>query len=765
MAAHPRTCRLSVALVAFCANAASAATSVTDVLRALSATGVDVLYSSDLVPPELEAPTAAYAADPLSRAVEVLNAHHLVLRSVGPRRYVVTRAADPPIGAAPVQPIQGIPELEQISVFASHYAFSENPVSAPAAFTRRDIEAVPGAQQDPMRAIRAVPGIATNLSARPYVRGAFLDDVLVNFDGIVLTDPFHFKNFQSLISAFDPAALDKIDIYTGGFPAKYGTRSAAVIDLAPRAVQSGHENRIELSRLNYDVSSVGHAERLPIDWLVAFRHSIHDIALKPINGDIGEPSFVDALGRIRFQANDATAWTFGWLLLDDRVRLSTDPITEQANAHDRDVYSWVASDWSLTGAMHARTSLSFTNTERRRSGSLDIPSIAAGTVIDERDFISVDLRTDWTYAQSELATWNFGAAAAHQKADLSFLQREQFSVPIAAAFTRPIAVALGSVQAPRSAILGVFASGRRRWHAIEAEVGARLDRQDYLGFGARSQLSPRFNLRLDLAPAWQIYGSWGRFTQAQRVEEWRSEERQTAPDPATRAVHLIAGLAHESADMSRWRLEIYRNHWSQVSPYFDNSLNALSLVPELRPDRLRIAPRDAETEGVEVSVRKTVGKSFAASAAYALSRTSDDVAASEVPRSWDQTHAVNLDLGWRRANTAASLLVGWHSGWPRASVSIAQKAQDVPSVVLGSRNSLRWGDFATVDLRIVQTVPLKFGVLSLWTDTTNVLGRANPCCSGISSTDPTTYSPAITTNSWMSRVINVGFTWQTGSPP
>jgi hypothetical protein len=30
-----------------------------------------------------------------------------------------------------------------------------------------------------MRAIRAVPGLATNLSARPYIRGALLSDVLV----------------------------------------------------------------------------------------------------------------------------------------------------------------------------------------------------------------------------------------------------------------------------------------------------------------------------------------------------------------------------------------------------------------------------------------------------------------------------------------------------------------------------------------------------------------------------------------------------------
>ena len=32
--------------------------------------------------------------------------------------------------------------------------------------------------------------------------------MLVRYDGITLLDPFHLKNFQSLISAIDPAGVD-----------------------------------------------------------------------------------------------------------------------------------------------------------------------------------------------------------------------------------------------------------------------------------------------------------------------------------------------------------------------------------------------------------------------------------------------------------------------------------------------------------------------------------------------------------------------------
>src|SRR3981189_127267 len=184
----------------------------------------------------------------------------------------------------------------------------------------------------------------------------------------------------------------------------------------------------------------------------------------------------------------------------------------------------------------------------------------------------------------------------------------------------------------------------------------------------------------------------------------RTTNKRT-PDPVTKAVHLIAGVAHESADAARWRLEVYRNHWSSVSPYFDNSLNSLSLLPDLRPDRLRIAPSDAETAGVELSVRRSFGHGFNGSAAYALSKTTDDLSGRDVPRSWDQTHALNLDLAWRHANTSASILVGWHNGWPRPPVSVPQGTPTLPaSVVVGMRNSARWGNYATADLRLAQTM-------------------------------------------------------------
>jgi outer membrane receptor protein involved in Fe transport len=649
-------------------------------------------------------------------------------------------------------------------VFASRYAFEGTAVGEPATFKEGELQQLPGSNEDPLRAIRASPGLATNLSSRPYIRGAFLDDVLVQYDGIPLVDPFHFKSFQSLISVFDPAAVDRIDVYTGGFPAKYGTRSAGVFDLAPRSVESGNEQRVGASLLSYDLSSVGRAERWPIEWLATLRHSVHDVALKPINGDVGEPTYIDALGRIRWQAGADTAWTLGWLLLDDRIRLASEPAQEQAVAHDRDLYAWIASDWNPSGALHSRTSISETNIERNRGGTLTSTGVADGQLAERRDSSVLDLRTAWSYAQSAQTTWNFGAAAELEGAELTFDRQEIFTNAIGASFARPIDAGLTSRQSLRASILGFFLSFQRQWDTFEAEIGTRLDRQDYRSLGSRAQWSPRLNLRFDPNPDWHLYGSWGHFTQAQRVGEWRSEENQTVPDPATRAEHVIVGVTHEGANATHWRLEAYRNHWTTVSPYFDNSLDSMVLLPELGADRLRLAPRSAETAGIELSARRAFGPGFEATAAYAVSRTTDDLNGSDVPRSWDQPHAVSLDMAWRHANFSTSLLVGWHSGWPRTPVRVVQGAPGLPAYFeLGARNSARWGDFVSADLRMSQVVPIAYGELTLWVDATNVTDRTNDCCTGFSTAQPGSM-PATNTKTWLSRIVNAGFSWRFGAP-
>ncbi|HWM69222.1 MAG TPA: TonB-dependent receptor [Steroidobacteraceae bacterium] len=758
---HCVSCLSGVALVLHFSLCFGGTQTVVELLRALEATGVEILYSSDLVPPDLPAVTTpGTAADAQSQAVAALAAYHLTLKNDGPRRFIVTRTAAPAPAAPPPKNTTDAPPLNEVAVFASRYALIGSEIGGPLSLDRDDLQRTPGSEEDSLRAIRTVPGLANSLSSRPFVRGAFLEDVLVRFDGIPLEDPFHFKNFQGLISAFDPATVDRIDVFTGGFPVRYGTRSAGVIDIAPRSQTSGYENRVGASLYSYGASTVGRADELPVEWLASIRHSTQILSLQPRDGDIGEPSYLDTLGRLRWQVNPEFALTLGWMLLDDRVQLSADPSNEQANAHDRDVYSWVAANWDPVGALHSRTSIAVTSSERGLLGGIAAGTAANGQLQQRTDISTVDVRTEWTYLQASALLWDAGAEMTVEHADLAFARQESFDPLLAAELGRPAITAENLSQNLRSTSLGFFGSGRWQWRAFEVEIGARFDSQHYRDLGTRSQATPRINLRFDPTSQWHLYGSWGQFTQAQRPGEWRLEQQQTQPDSANRAVHLIAGAVYDSSSHTHWRLEAYDDHWTSVHPYFDNLLDRLSLIPELGIDRTLVTPSSAESAGLELSVHHSFAAAWEISAAYALSRVTDDILGQDILRSWDQTHALNLNLNWHHTNASAAVLLGWHTGWPRTPLTQTESA--IESVLIGPRNSARWGSYFSADVKVAYTAPVSFGNLVFWADATNIANRGNECCSVIGAAGATGNGIGAISTDWFPRVVNVGFEWRFG---
>lgn len=739
-------------------------------LEALRAQGINVIYSSDLVPPDLNAPPLEAGLSAFDRAQKALAAHGLVLRPIGPGRYAVTQAppgSKPPPPPDPVQASAQPPaktETPEVSVYASRYELGADDIAEPRLLNQTQIEAVPGSQDDALRAARIIPGVVSNLSTRPYIRGSFVDDVLVQFDGVPLADPFHLKNFQSLVSAFDPAAVKHIEVYSGGFPVSYGTRSGGVIDVEPRTLSAGYEHAFGASLLAYDAATTGHAESLPIDWLATIRHSVPDVVLKPVNGHEGEPVFLDSLGRVRWHNEDGSAWTFGWLQLEDDLDFATTAADERTEASYHDEYVWVARDSVFSDSLKARTVISGSWAERTRAGHLDEPGIGVESLDEARHMSSLDLRSLWTWRMDDRTTWNYGIEASHSHADLSYDRTGSFVPGVAQSFGRPVDNSLSARAEPKVSTYAAFASARRQWSPVEIELGLRLDGQHYGNSVLRQQLSPRLNLRYDFARSWRLYGSWGRFTQAQRVDEWRLEDPQVTPDPTAIAVHSIVGLVYQPNNDVHVSLEIYKKRWTEVRPYYENLLDSLSLVPDLAPDRIRVAPMASEASGAELTVRRSLPHSFEVWGGFSASVVEDDFASmSNVRRSWDQPRAATLGVGWSKLGWTTSAVFGWHRGWPRTD--IRDNMHSPGMLIIGRRNAERWGDYFSADLSASRTGAFAGGELSTWVEVTNATDRRNACCTHLLGAEPGSTALGSEPNSWLPRMINVGFTWRFRKTP
>src|SRR5262249_57849333 len=95
-------------------------------------------------------------------------------------------------------------------------------------FTRAEVRLLPGAFGDPFRAIDALPGVTPLASRVPffYVRGAPPGNVGYFLDGIRVPLLYHIGLGPSVVH---PAIMDRVDLYAGAYPARFGRFAGGII--------------------------------------------------------------------------------------------------------------------------------------------------------------------------------------------------------------------------------------------------------------------------------------------------------------------------------------------------------------------------------------------------------------------------------------------------------------------------------------------------------------------------------------------------------
>lgn len=85
-------------------------------------------------------------------------------------------------------------------------------------------------EPDLFRSLQLLPGVkaASDFSSGLYIRGGSPDQTLVLLDRNTVYNPSH---FFGLFSPFNPDAIKDVRLYKGGYPATYGGRLGAVVDV------------------------------------------------------------------------------------------------------------------------------------------------------------------------------------------------------------------------------------------------------------------------------------------------------------------------------------------------------------------------------------------------------------------------------------------------------------------------------------------------------------------------------------------------------
>ncbi len=736
--------------------------SVADALRTLREPGLDFIFSSELVPDDLRVLEEPRAGSRLLTARDILAQHGLALRAVRPGIFAVVqhprgRDAPPADGAADGAAAgpDGPAPLSEIVVSTSRYSLDGSGSLGAVQVLGSELAIQPVLGEDAIRALGRLPGIAQNgFSAQSNIRGGEAGEVLTLMDGFPIRQAFHHPAYNHASGVFDPGLIADADVYTGGFPVRYGNRMAGVFDFASVDPRGDFSNALGLSVFNALARYGDVEERFGIDWLATarvgtlrpFLDAFGDVDAKPFNSDLyarvgwGEP------GRVRMTGN--VLWTY------DELDIGREALGEKAEFNSRLRYAWLRADHAWSERLEGSAWLGFSQVVSNRSGTMDKPGIAQGRVTDRRSSDYVDLRGRIAWQPAERHWLEGGFELTEEDARYLYDATATYSPAVAGLFARDPSLVRTADMTPSRERIAMFVS--HRWQladALVSELGLRAQRTATQGTTSKEWIyDPRISLRWQPWPSTALRAHWGRFHQTDEVHELKVEDGLTEFPEAQRSDHFIVGAEHELANGMALRLEWFRKSQGDPRPRFENLLDPMAALPEIAPDRVIVAPRSAQIRGSELSLRGTDGD-LGWWGAVTWSEARDGVDGGHVPRSWDQEWALTAGVDWVHGDWRFGAVATSHQGWPTTRLD---------ETGLGPRNAERFPTRGALDLRAEWRPPLAVGSLSVTFEVTNAVNIGNTCCSELVAVEDGAGNTTFTTkrSDWLPVVPSVGVLWE-----
>lgn len=631
------------------------------------------------------------------------------------------------VGMAPARS-----EIETVSVSASRYEILRDLSASRFELDQRTIQNLPDVGEDPMRATQRLPGAAASgTSAKTHFRGGEDSEIGIMLNGHPLFDPFHIRDYQSIFSAIDARAIEGVEVYTGGFPVRFGDRMSGLVLMESLEPLRARHNEIGVSVFNTSALMAGN--NADSRWLLSARRGNLDLV---IDEKFGKPNYYDIFAEFGFDLSPDTTLSINGLFADDQVELilETDPEElEQITSRTKNAQVWMQLENRWSDELQSKTVLSAVKFENRRFGSVNDDAKIVGLVRDDRQVSEYAFRQDFTFTRSDTHLFRWGIEAAYSEASYLYYNEAEYFGLSATFEGRQEPSSLDLAAEPHGGSYSLYFSDLWRLTPRTLfEWGLRWDDQTYTELGSDAQLSPRASIMHAVTPKTEVFMSWGRYHQSQGVNDLQIEDGITDFWPAQQADHLIVGMRTLLQEKYALRIEAFQKNMRDVRPRFENLYNPLGIIPEIQPDRIRLDPSSAESTGLEISIDSSAG-SLDWWLSYTLSRATDRIDGKNQLRSWDQRHAGQGGITWSGDKWDIALAASVHTGWPTTDLEYVELGLDPAGepefvAIPGPRNALRVQTFASLDFRISRRWKLQRGSLLAFLEVSNLTNRRNECC-------------------------------------
>jgi TonB family protein len=503
--------------------------------------------------------------------------------------------------------------------------------------TRAEVRQLPGAFGDPFRAIEVLPGVTPIVSGLPffYVRGAPPGNVGYFLDGVRVPYLFHVAAGPSVVH---PAIIERVDLYSGGYPARYGRYAGAIVSAEttePRADLHG-EGVIRLVDAGAMMEAGFDDGRGTA--LAAGRYSYTGALFSLISPEI-TLDYRDFQARATYDVTDrerVSLFAFGAYDYLSETTLDIETVLFGSEFYRLDGRYDVRLPQG--GKMRAAATLGFDRTR----------------IADGRNTQDVLVGSRFELAQpiDDQLTVRGGFDVQH---DLYSVEEQRYVDP-----DDPDGAGFAALFPPRAdGAVGAWADVV--WQLdprLEVTPGLRLD--GYFSGGASAlAVDPRLALRVEITRELRLLHALGLAHQPPAF---------VVPVPGLAVAELQGGLQKSLQTSAGIEVDL---PWSSTASVtvFDSVFLDMSDTLGVRQggDPSSQLPRsDGGAKGVEVYIRRSLARRVGGFVSYTFSRTTRTIDGITIPAAFDRTHvlhsAVGYDLGrgWR-AGTRFSL----YSGPPR----------------------------------------------------------------------------------------------------
>jgi hypothetical protein len=496
--------------------------------------------------------------------------------------------------------------IEEIDVVSQRFRQAQNDTRTSVLnLSPKTTRVIPGVGEDVLRSIQTLPGVSApnDFSSQLVVRGSGPDQNLIIMDNIEIFNPYR---LYGVFSMFNPETLDDISLITGGFPAKYGDRLSAVLDVTNK---EGNRLKYFTGQTNVNISNANlvFSGKLPVkdikgSWILSSRRSYYDLILGPfaksaglIDESASFPSFQDIQGKITLGPFGNHKFIFNGIYSRDAVNIipgKSKELQDSITVRDNTRNDVLGMSWQYAPGKSFLTRTTFS--WYRNSGDAEFGGELLDPVLNREQYtpelrdslkalglyLGIGFRSNYTFRKYSFQNNTFFISKRHKteigagldilKTDLNFtIELDERLKSIIQGNPNFNALTEGFLEGKNYYRFNVYAQDRIKLSKkLYFQPGLRFD---YFAIIKKPYLSPRVSMSYIIDNLTTIRAASGLYFQSPGYEKLidaqiffdLTEEKASRLD-AEKSAHFILGVERWLNDFTLTRFEVYYKKFSDL---------------------------------------------------------------------------------------------------------------------------------------------------------------------------------------------------------